>query len=148
MGATALMTMWKMVLIQGGTFFKKISEPPENSRCQESSMNQVPYWRPTNSVRHQYKIWSPRQAATQDLCAHSPVKFLLCLVTVIWLTLSTHCIEVVYYLYISGVRDWFNLKTESLHRSSVQVYYIHVDHVRAYALLEHGTRCCFLSCFL
>jgi len=66
----------------GVHIFQKISEPPENSRYQKSGMNQVPRWRPKNNVRHQYKIWSPRQAATQDLFTRSPVKFLSCLVTV------------------------------------------------------------------
>ena len=75
--------------------FQKISELIENSRCQKSGMNEGQNWGPTNSmcIRHQYKIWWPRQTGTQDLCTLSPGKFLLCFFTVTWQTLSTYCTE-------------------------------------------------------
>jgi hypothetical protein len=42
MGATALLTMWNMVLIQGYKFFKKSQSHLKILGASKSAMNQVP----------------------------------------------------------------------------------------------------------
>jgi len=55
--------------MQGCTYFPKIWEPPQNSRCHTGDMKQVMFWEPTH-IRYHFEV-SARWPYTWNLCTLS-----------------------------------------------------------------------------
>jgi hypothetical protein len=71
----------KLSLCQGGTYFSKIWETSQNSRCQTGDTKQIPYWGSTH-IRCQRTKASHHGNLAPRICAH----FLCAFIWELWFT--------------------------------------------------------------